>query len=111
MRLGGTGVRKMAFDWVRPKGGKSSFDGKTYKQMVDDMPVCVMLCDLKDLTITYANKASLEALKGIQHALEVPAEEIVGSCIDIFNKNPAHQRALLADPSNLPHKAQIPVGG
>ncbi len=101
----------MALDWARRKSGKGSFDGETYKQMVDDMPVCVMLCDLTDLTITYANKASVDALKGIQHALSVPAEDIVGSCIDMFHKNPAHQRALLADPSNLPYKAQISVGG
>ncbi len=101
----------MSFGWARKGGEKTSFDSNTYKQMVDDMPVCVMLCDLKDLTITYANKASLEALKGIQHALNVQAEEIVGCCIDVFHKNPAHQRALLADPSNLPYKAQISVGG
>ncbi len=101
----------MDISWVRPKGQRSSFDSNTYKQMVEDMPVCVMLCDLKDLTITYANKASLEALKGIQHALSVPAEEIVGACIDIFHKNPAHQRALLTDPANLPYKAKIALGG
>ncbi len=101
----------MDISWIRPKGQRSSFDSNTYKQMVEDMPVCVMLCDLKDLTITYANKASLGALKGIQHALSVPAEEIVGACIDIFHKNPAHQRALLTDPANLPYKAKIALGG
>ena len=102
----------MAFDWVLAKRSSSSaYDASRYKQMVDDMPVCVMLCDLKDLKITYANKASLEALKGIQHALRVPAEEIVGSCIDIFHKHPERQRALLQDPKNLPYEARISVGG
>ena len=89
----------------------SGTDAGKYQQMVDDMPVCVMLCDLKDMTITYANKASIEALKGIQHALKVSAEEVIGSCIDIFHKNPAHQRALLSDPKNLPYKARISLGG
>ncbi|MEO3428686.1 methyl-accepting chemotaxis protein [Pelagibius sp. CAU 1746] len=101
----------MGISWVRPKGQTTSFDANSYKQMVEDMPVCVMLCDLQDLRITYANKASLEALKSIQHALKVPADEIVGACIDIFHKNPTHQRALLADPSNLPYQARITVGG
>ena len=102
----------MKLDWAgRKKGAAGSLDGNSYKQMVDDMPVCVMLCDLKDMTITYANKASVEALKEIQHALSVPADKIVGSCIDVFHKNPAHQRAILADPKNLPYKAKISVGG
>ncbi|HMA15234.1 MAG: methyl-accepting chemotaxis protein [Bacteroidota bacterium] len=79
--------------------------------MIENMPVCVMLCDLHDFTITYANKASREALASIQHALAVPAEQIVGSCIDVFHKNPAHQRALLRDPGNLPYKARIHLGG
>jgi methyl-accepting chemotaxis protein len=101
----------MNFGLKLAAGNRSSVDTRLYQQMVDAMPVCVMLCDLEDMTITYANKASLEALKSIQHALKIPADQIVGSCIDIFHKNPAHQRALLADPKNLPYKAQISVGG
>jgi methyl-accepting chemotaxis protein len=102
----------MLLEWKgRHRGPKASFDADAYKQMVEDMPVCVMLCDLENFTITYANKASMEALQGIQHALAVPAAEIVGTSIDVFHKNPAHQRALLNDPKNLPYKARIAVGG
>ncbi len=82
----------------------------SFEQMVDAMPVGVMLCDLQDFTITYANKFSIEALRGIQHELPVPADQIVGQSIDIFHKNPAHQRAILADPSRLPFKARIALG-
>ena len=34
----------------------------------------------------------------MEHLLPCRAEEIQGKCIDIFHENPAHQRALLADP-------------
>ena len=81
-----------------------------YKQMVEDMPVAVMTCDLETFEITYLNKASLEALKTLEHVLPVRADQMLGQCIDIFHKNPAHQRQLLANPANLPHKAHINVG-
>ena len=35
----------------------------------------------------------------------------LGQTIDIFHKNPAHQRQLLPDPKNLPHRARITIGG
>ncbi|NIA71221.1 PAS domain-containing protein [Pelagibius litoralis] len=88
-----------------------SADISVHKQMVDNMPVCVLLCDLKNFTITYANSASIEALKGIQHALPIAAEDIVGQSIDVFHKNPAHQRKLLADPKNLPYTTKITIAG
>ncbi len=43
--------------------------------------------------------------------LPVKVEDLVGQSIDIFHKNPAHQRRLLADPNNLPHRARITIGG
>ncbi len=81
-----------------------------FKQMIDGMPVGVMLLDLETFEITYANKFSIEALRGIQSVLPVPADQIVGQCIDIFHANPAHQRALLRDPSRLPFETRITVG-
>jgi len=96
------------------KSGKASKGSANaagvYKQMVEDMPVAVMTCDLKTFEITYMNKSSLEALKTLEHVLPVKADEMVGQCIDIFHKNPTHQREMLADPANLPHKAEINVG-
>jgi methyl-accepting chemotaxis protein len=101
----------MKLNWALRKQASTNIDSNTYKQMVDDMPVCVMMCDLKNFTVTFANKASMEALKSIQHALKIPVDEIVGSSIDVFHKNPSHQRALLSNPKNLPYKARITVGG
>jgi methyl-accepting chemotaxis protein len=92
-------------------GAKGEISKDAFKQMVDDMPVAVMTCDLKDFTINYVNKATREGLKGIESALPIKSDEIVGQCIDIFHKNPAHQRGLLSDPKNLPFKTRIEVGG
>ncbi len=79
-------------------------------QMLDVMPINVMMVDKKSLEITYINKTSIETLRPLQHLLPCPANELHGKCIDIFHKNPAHQRALLADPANLPHTAKITLG-
>ena len=92
-------------------GAKGAQNTNTFRQMVDDMPINVLTCNLKDFTIDYANKASIETLKQLEHVLPCKAENLVGQCIDIFHKNPSHQRQLLADPKNLPHKAQIEIAG
>ncbi len=82
-----------------------------FRQMVDAMPVNVMTLDLNDFTINYVNKTSLQTLRGLEHLLPCKAEEVQGQCIDIFHKAPEHQRRLLADPKNLPHQANISLGG
>ena len=82
-----------------------------FQQMVEDMPINVLTCNLKDFTIDYANKASIETLKQLEHLLPCRADDLVGQCIDIFDENPPHQRQLLSDPKNLPHKAIIEIGG
>ena len=79
--------------------------------MLDGLPVNVMTCDLKTFRIDYANKATLETLRTIEHALPITAAELVGASIDVFHKHPERQRALLSDPKNLPHKARITIGG
>ena len=79
------------------------------RQMIDTAPINVMFCDL-DLVIQYANQTSLNTLRGLEKYLPIKAEQMVGATIDIFHKNPAHQRRMLADPKNLPHTAQIKLG-
>lgn len=77
--------------------------------IVENVPINIMYADNSG-TIVYMNPASKKTLKTIQHILPVPADEIVGNSYDIFHKNPSHQRRMLADPSNLPHSAEIKVG-
>ena len=79
-------------------------------QMLDDMPLNIMTVDPKDLKINYVNKTSVETLRKLERLLPCKADQLMGQCIDIFHKNPAHQRKLLADPANLPHKAKIRLG-
>ena len=79
-------------------------------QMLDQMPINVMYLEPENFTITYANKTSIDTLRTLEHLLPCKADDLVGQCVDIFHKNPMHQRHLLADPSNLPHNAQIRLG-
>lgn len=77
--------------------------------MVEQAPINIMFADT-DFNIRYMNPASLKTLKGIESELPIRAEEIVGKSVDMFHKNPAHQRRILSDPSNLPVQSQITVG-
>jgi methyl-accepting chemotaxis protein len=74
------------------------------------MPINVLLAARDTVEITYANQTSLNTLKTIEHLLPITASEAVGSCIDIFHKDPQRIRKILADPANLPHKAVIVLG-
>ncbi|MDR3606799.1 MAG: methyl-accepting chemotaxis protein [Oligoflexia bacterium] len=80
-----------------------------YSSMLENIPVNVMLAD-KDLNIIYVNPKSRETLKTIESLLPCSASEVLGKSIDFFHKNPAHQRKILANPKNLPHRAQIKLG-
>ncbi|MCK4743225.1 MAG: PAS domain-containing protein [Sulfuriflexus sp.] len=82
---------------------------------VDGAEANLMLCD-NDLNITFANPAVVEMLRKRQVELRtiwpgLDVDNLLGTCIDGFHKNPAHQRALLSDPARLPATAEISVGG
>lgn len=69
----------------------------------------------RDLVITYANPATVKLIsdnfdefKSAFPGFDIDA--LIGSCIDMFHKNPAHQRGILDDPTNLPWRASIEVG-
>ena len=89
---------------------KADNETKRLIQMVDTMPINVLLADPTDFTITYANQTSIDTLKELQQYLPCQADDIVGQCIDIFHKNPVHQQKMLADPNNLPINAKIRLG-
>ncbi|WP_082627185.1 methyl-accepting chemotaxis protein [Colwellia sp. TT2012] len=70
----------------------------------------------RDFNITYANAATLALLKEHEATFAenwpgfvADPEVIIGTCIDTFHKNPAHQRKLLDDPNNLPFKTDIQI--
>ena len=81
------------------------------KQMVDQMPLNVMMCDPQDLSITYINQTRVKTLKSLEHLLPVKADQLMGQCIDTFHNNPEHQRRILRNPAGRPYNAQIKLGG
>jgi methyl-accepting chemotaxis protein len=84
--------------------------GKTPNQaMLENVPTNVIYAD-KNLNIQYLNSASKKTLKTLEQYLPIKVDEIIGKSVDIFHKNPAHQRRILQDPNNLPHQVIIQLG-
>ncbi|WP_317931042.1 methyl-accepting chemotaxis protein [Halioxenophilus sp. WMMB6] len=86
-----------------------------YHSALDNMLTAVMMVD-RDFKVTYVNKATLKLLKTHEHKFqqvwsdfEANERFLLGRCIDTFHKNPSHQRALLANPANLPFNTDIRV--
>lgn len=79
------------------------------QNMMDNIPINVMLAN-RDFEIVYINPASLRTLKQLERMLPVPVDQIKGQKVDIFHKAPEHQRRILGDPKNLPHRARFPLG-
>jgi methyl-accepting chemotaxis protein len=92
--------------------GKIQQEAETAKlvQMLDVMPVNVMLADKDTLEITYINKASIDTLSPLANLLPCKPEDLKGQCIDIFYEDPSHQRQLLTNPANLPHRTLAKLG-
>jgi methyl-accepting chemotaxis protein len=85
---------------------KSKLD---FEQLLKCVTVRVIVAD-RDFKIVYLNPASEESLRKLQHLLPCRVDEIVGQSIDIFHLKPEHQRRLLSNPENLPHRAEIQLG-
>ena len=73
----------------------------------------VMMID-RDFNVTYANQASIDLLARHEATLQTvfpgfKASGIIGTNIDTFHKNPAHQRQMLSTPANLPYSTNIHI--
>ena len=84
------------------------------QKAIDGAQTAMMTID-RDLVITYLNEATKKVLRDNEAALQeiypsFSADNILGTCIDMFHKNPAHQRQLLSNPNNLPFETDIHVG-
>ena len=77
--------------------------------MVDQAPINIMFADT-DFRIRFINPASVNTLKTIESLLPVRADQVIGQSVDIFHKNPSHQRKILSDPKNLPMRSNIQLG-
>ncbi|MCF6323385.1 MAG: methyl-accepting chemotaxis protein [Gammaproteobacteria bacterium] len=81
---------------------------------IEGSQTAIMTVD-RELVVTYANEQTIALMQ--RYAEELRAaypgfnpDELVGSDIDIFHKDPRMQRQLLSNPANLPHDADINVG-
>ncbi len=93
---------------------KRADEAMRIRQALDVAATNVMVADA-NLNIVYANASLLSMLREAQADIckELPsfdADRVVGSNIDIFHKNPAHQRGLL-DRLTGSHSTRINVGG
>ena len=79
------------------------------QSMMENAPTNILLAD-RDLNINFVNPASLNTLRKLERYLPVKPENVLGSNIDIFHKNPAYQRKILSNDKNLPVRAQINIG-
>ncbi len=78
-------------------------------QMVENAPVNMMCADL-DMRIQYMNPHAVKTLKKLEAHLPMKVDQMIGQTIDMFHKQPEHQRRLLGDTRNLPRTANIRVG-
>ena len=86
-----------------------SAEGARLHAVLECLPTNILMTNL-DFEITYVNPASLRTLKSVEKYLPIPAERVLGASIDVFHKVPDHQRRLLSNPRNLPHRARIKIG-
>ena len=77
--------------------------------MMEQAPINIMFADT-DFRIKYMNPASRNTLQSLEKHLPIKADDMMGQCIDVFHKDPGHQRRILSDPSNLPVQSNISVG-
>ncbi|MEZ5957209.1 MAG: methyl-accepting chemotaxis protein [Hyphomonadaceae bacterium] len=97
------------------RGLRGGFTEATFKGAAfETSSVATMMVD-RDFKVTYVNESTKKLLADNADAFRkiwpgFDPNKIVGSCIDMFHKNPAHQRQLLSDPSRLPFRTDITVG-
>ena len=92
-------------------------DGQLVESMISALQVCqanIMIADA-DLNISYLNGSVTDMLSANEHKLQrdlpnFSVASLVGQNIDVFHKNPSHQRGLLANLRTV-YKTQITVAG
>ena len=101
--------RMFKMDDLLKMSGNKAVGPIEYTGMLENSPINVLYCDL-NFVIQYVNPQSLTTLTTIEKFLPVPANKVLGGSIDLFHKNPAHQRKFLSTDKNLPHRTIIQLG-
>ncbi len=88
-----------------------------FKGAVDQSVTPTIMID-RDFTIRYVNDATLALMQKHESAFQkkypgfrATEDSLLGTSVDVFHANPAHQRKLLDDPGNLPWKTDIHIEG
>ncbi|MBL8987034.1 MAG: HAMP domain-containing protein [Gemmatimonadetes bacterium] len=102
-----TALQTDVVDWQTV--GRQREEATRSRQMIENAPINIIFAD-RDLVMRYANPSAIALFRQLERYLPIRAEQLIGSSIDVFHKNPSHQRRLLADPANLPHRARIKIG-
>jgi methyl-accepting chemotaxis protein len=93
---------------------KSETEMARLKASLDSARSNVLVCD-RTYTVVYVNPSSVSTLRGLESEIRklmpgFSVDKVLGSSIDQYHKNPAHQRQLLDNPKNLPYKTEIRLG-
>lgn len=105
-----------SLEWADVTAARAaSAKSASLQSMVENVETNLMICN-KDRVITYANPAVVEMLSGYERKLQTvlpnfSVKTMVGTCIDEFHANPAHQAALVGDPNNFPYKTELELVG
>ncbi|MCP5058381.1 MAG: HAMP domain-containing protein [bacterium] len=76
---------------------------------IEGVPMNVMAVN-PDFELVYMNPASEQELRRLQQHLPIAVDDMMGTCIDIFHKDPSVQRQILGEARNLPHSTLIHLG-
>jgi len=109
-----TNTRKVKTSGSRHPKNTPSRDVQNQLTALQQTSSAIMMVD-RNFIVTYTNQATRDLLSKNAAAFRAiwpsfDPEKILGVCIDMFHKNPSHQRQLLSDPSRLPYKTDITVG-
>lgn len=105
-----------ALEWADVTEARAAADkSASLQSMVESVETNLMICN-RDRVITYANPSVVSLLSGYEKKLQalIPGfsvKAMVGTCIDDFHTNPAHQASLLSDPNNFPYKTELVLEG
>lgn len=103
---------RLGFDLAEAR--KAAEETLRIKIGLDNVQTNVMIAD-RDLNIIYMNRAIQEMLSQAESDIrkdlpDFSVANLMGSNIDVFHKNPAHQRNMLASMKTT-HRAEVKLGG
>lgn len=89
-------------------------NSKRLKSSLQGTATAFMMCDT-NFDIIFANPATVKLLSKHEHIFTsafpgFSVDKIIGTSIDTFHNNPAHQRKIISNPANLPYQTDISVG-